>query len=90
MQASKATLASGLALAAAAAALFISGCANQGASQASGTSGTVAVKCFGANACKGQSECKSEMNACKGQNTCKGHGFEMLSERACVEKLGRS
>ena len=29
----------------------------------------------GANACKGQSACKSASNACKGQNACKGKGF---------------
>ena len=33
------------------------------------------VKCSGANACKGQSACKSAANACKGQNACKGKGF---------------
>lgn len=84
--------ATSMALVAAAAALFVTGCANQGATQGGG-SGTVTanVKCFGANGCKGQSECKSEMSACKGQNECKGHGFMMMSERACVEKLlGRS
>lgn len=83
--------ATSMALAAAAAALFVTGCANQGGSAQSGAGGggtvTANVKCFGANACKGQSECKSAMNACKGQNECKGHGFMMMSERACVETL---
>jgi hypothetical protein len=76
-------------LAIAAAALFITGCANQGGAHSSGSGATVTanVKCFGANACRGQSECKTEMSACKGHNECKGQGFEMLSERACVEKL---
>lgn len=82
--------ATSMALAAAAAALFVTGCANQGGAQ-SGTGGngtvTANVKCFGVNACKGQSECKTEMSACKGQNECKGHGFMMMTERACVEKL---
>ena len=50
----------------------------------------VKVKCYGANACKGNSECKSSMNGCKGKNACKGKGFEMMSEKACVEKVGRS
>jgi len=78
-----------VAIAAAAAALFISGCASQGGSSAGGGSGTVTanVKCFGANACKGQSECKTAANACQGQNECKGHGFMMMTERACVETL---
>ena len=76
-------------LAIAAAALFIAGCANQGGAHSGGSSGTVSanVKCYGVNACKGQSECKTAMSACKGQNGCKGQGFEMLSERACVERL---
>lgn len=80
--------ATGLALAAAAAALFVTGCASQGGAQsASGGAVTANVKCFGVNACKGQSECKTEMSSCKGHNECKGHGFMMMSERACVEKL---
>jgi hypothetical protein len=33
------------------------------------------VTCPGANACKGQSACKTANNACKGQNACKGKGF---------------
>ena len=33
------------------------------------------VVCPGANACKGQSACKSAANACRGQNACKGKGF---------------
>ena len=36
---------------------------------------TAQVVCAGANACKGQSACKSANNACKGQNACKGKGF---------------
>jgi hypothetical protein len=31
--------------------------------------------CMGANACKGQSACKTANNACQGQNACKGHGY---------------
>ena len=33
------------------------------------------VVCAGANACKGQSACKSGASSCKGQNACKGQGF---------------
>jgi hypothetical protein len=33
------------------------------------------VQCPGANACKGQSACKSAKSSCKGQNACKGQGF---------------
>lgn len=50
----------------------------------------VKVKCYGANACKGNSACKSSMNACKGKNACKGQGFDMMTEKSCVEKVGRS
>ena len=39
------------------------------------TAATAQVTCAGANACKGQSACKSAANACKGQNACKGKGF---------------
>lgn len=33
------------------------------------------VQCTGANACKGQSACKTAKSSCKGQNACKGQGF---------------
>jgi hypothetical protein len=33
------------------------------------------VPCAGANACKGQSACKSAKSSCKGMNACKGQGF---------------
>jgi hypothetical protein len=56
-----------------------------------GTAGAedVTVKCYGANACKGDGECKTSMNSCKGKNACKGKGFEQMSEKACIEKVGR-
>jgi hypothetical protein len=50
----------------------------------------VKVKCYGANACKGQAECKTSMNACKGQNACKGKGFIATDEKSCLERFGRS
>lgn len=83
-----------LALAAAAATLFIAGCAGQGGGT-SGTmqtadAGTVQVKCYGANACKGQAECKTAMNECKGHNACKGQGFMTMTEKACIDHLGRA
>jgi uncharacterized membrane protein len=86
-QASKLT---GLAIAAAAATMFVAGCASQGTgTAASADSGAVKVKCYGANACKGQAECKTAMNSCKGQNACKGQGFLSMTDKACVERLGR-
>jgi hypothetical protein len=33
------------------------------------------LKCNGANACKGQSACKTAGSSCKAQNACKGQGF---------------
>jgi uncharacterized membrane protein len=80
----------GIAVAAAAATLFITGCENMGLGAKPAASDAVKVKCYGANACKGQAECKTAMNNCKGQNACKGQGFMNLTERTCVERLGRS
>jgi uncharacterized membrane protein len=80
----------GVALAAAAASLFIAGCASQGGGTQMADSGTAQVKCYGANACKGQAECKTAANACKGQNACKAQGFVMLTEKACIDRVGRA
>ena len=78
----------GAAVATAAAMLFVAG---SGATIAADNSGAVKVKCYGANACKGQAECKTSMNDCKGHNACKGKGFITTdSEKACVEQLGRT
>jgi len=49
----------------------------------------VTIKCYGANACKGHGECKTSMNGCKGKNACKGKGFEQMTEKACIDKVGR-
>lgn len=87
MEASRMTT---LALAATAASLFIAGCAQHGGTMQTADAGTVKVKCYGANSCKGQAECKTAMNECKGQNSCKTKGFVMMSEQACVERLGRA
>ncbi|HEY2485717.1 MAG TPA: hypothetical protein VGI36_11235 [Candidatus Binataceae bacterium] len=49
------------------------------------------VKCVGANACKGQSSCKSAQNDCKGQNACKGKGFvNTSSQDECTQKGGHT
>jgi hypothetical protein len=78
----------GAALATAAAMLFVTG---GGTATAADSGGTVKVKCYGANACKGQAECKTSMNECKGHNACKGKGFVTTdSEKACIDKLGRA
>ena len=78
-------------MALAAATLFAAGCASQGGGANSvADSSAVKVKCYGANACKGQAACKTEMNACKGHNACKGQGFTSVSDKECVDQLGRT
>jgi uncharacterized membrane protein len=79
-----------VALAAAAATLFIAGCASHGSAPAQTADSSVKVKCYGANACKGQAQCKTSMNSCKGHNSCKGQGFVTMGEKACLERFGRS
>jgi len=64
------TTKSGLAIAAAAAALFALGAAPMAQAAEDGT-----VKCSGTNSCKGTSECKTAKSECKGQNSCKGQGW---------------
>ena len=78
---------SGIALATAAAALFISGCSTMGGMEkASKSEGT--VHCAGVNSCKGQTSCKSATNDCKGKNSCKGHGWLPMTKDECTEKGG--
>lgn len=48
------------------------------------------VKCFGVNACKGKSSCKTAKSMCKGQNACKGKGFVKLSKKACKQTGGKA
>jgi len=82
---------SGMTIAAAAATLFLAGPVAQGSADTpSSDSGTVKVRCYGANSCKGQAECKTSMNSCKGQNACKGQGYLSLSDKDCVNRLGRA
>jgi len=75
----------GLAVAATAAALFISGCETT-----AGTSARTEAKiaCDAANACKGLSDCKTANSACAGQNACKGQGFVKLSAVECSKVTG--
>ena len=72
---------SGLALAAAAAAMFA-------LAPISANAGEEEVRCMGANACKGQSACKTATSECKGLNGCKGQGFVMATAAACTEAGG--
>jgi uncharacterized membrane protein len=81
----KITVTSGATLAAAAAALFLAGAVSAPTASAQGGEG----KCFGANACKGHSACKTASSTCKGHNACKGQGFTMSSQAACEKAKGK-
>lgn len=76
----------GMAVATPAAALFMAGIGSSIADDSH--SGVVKVRCFGGNACKGQSACQTTTNACKGQNECKGQGVEFRGIGACTERPG--
>lgn len=75
---------SGVALAAAAAALLLSGTV----SAPTATAAEGQVKCYGTNACKGQSACKTAASQCKGLNSCKGQGFTLTSSEAACTQMG--
>jgi hypothetical protein len=67
----------GMAVAAAAAMLFASGCASTG----TGSGSMAKVKCAGVNACKGHGECKSTTNGCRGQNACGRQGWVFMESK---------
>lgn len=74
---------SGVALATAAAALFIA------APVATVQAAPGDVPCLGINACKGQGACHTAENACAGQNACKGRGMTpVASEEECIGRGG--
>ncbi len=75
---------SGTAIAAAAAALLLSG-----AVSAPSYAGDMAKgHCVGANACKGTSACKTAKNECAGKNACKGTGFTATTAEECAKVEG--
>ncbi|MGQ0580030.1 MAG: BufA2 family periplasmic bufferin-type metallophore [Betaproteobacteria bacterium] len=76
---------SGTALAATAAALFLSGAPGAVAADAK----EAKVQCAGVNACKGKSDCATATSACMGQNACKGQGWLKMTEKQCLEKGGK-
>jgi len=80
----KLTVTSGSALAAAAATLLLAGAVASPSYSAEEAKG----HCMGANACKGQSACKTATNACKGQNGCKGKGFTESTKEDCEKVEG--
>lgn len=80
----KLSKASGITLAATAAALLIGGATMSPTS----VQAEDKVACFGVNACKGQGACKTAGNECKGQNACKGQGMIELTKAECEAKGG--
>ena len=77
---------SGVAIAAAAAALFSTGVLVTSSAQAA----DAGVKCSGTNSCKGTSECKTASSSCKGQNSCKGQGWvSVKSAKECTDAGGK-
>ncbi len=80
----KPSLRSGTSIAAAAAALIITGALAPAAHAAEEGKG----HCVGANACKGKSACKTAANDCAGKNACKGKGFLSMTKAECDEIEG--
>lgn len=76
----------GALIAAAAAAMALSGTSFAATSTVSAGD---KVHCAGTNSCKGTSECKSATNECKGQNQCKGQGFVSSKAGECLAKNGK-
>lgn len=72
----------GLAIAAAAAAMFMAAPAANAAKHEGN------VHCTGVNACKGKSDCKTASNACKGMNACKGQGWTEAANAGDCTKAG--
>ncbi len=68
----------GLALATAAAGLFVTA-----AIPTASAAEEAKVHCDGVNQCKGQSACQSANNACRGQNSCKGKGWLYMTKAEC-------
>ena len=75
---------SGVAIAAAALSLALTGMAFTAAPAMADT-----VKCSGVNACKGQGACKGANNSCAGQAACKGQGWINTSSANCSKWGGK-
>ncbi len=75
----------GLALALAAAAMLSTSATAAG--PGTQESKTADVKCYGVNACKGQSDCRTAHSKCSGLNSCRGLGYVGLTARVC-EQVG--
>ena len=70
-------------LAAAAAAIFVTGAANPAI--AGHHEAGEKVKCDGVNSCKGQSECNTDHSACHGKNECAGKGWVKMTPEECAK-----
>ena len=80
------TTTKGMALATAAAVLFLGGVVPAKAeTKATGDQ----VKCVGINECKGHGSCAGAGNSCAGQNACKGKGITETSKADCEKKGGK-
>jgi hypothetical protein len=77
------------AMLATAVALVFTGSALNAADAQSPSAQTAQLKCLGANACKGQSACKTATNDCKGKNACKGKGYVITTDaKSCTDAGG--
>lgn len=83
----KQVIKSGAMIAAAAAALAVSG--HAGAAPKTSVSAGDMVHCAGINSCKGTSACATAHNACRGQNSCKGLGFLEMNAKECLASAGK-
>lgn len=82
----KNNMARGLALAATAASLFV---LTPLVAHADGASNTLGY-CYGVNACKGKSSCKTAKSSCQGQNACKGQGMvDSVNAQTCAQLGGQ-
>ena len=81
---------SGVAFAAAAATLFIAGCASEGSSSPAkmADAGTVTVKCYGANSCKAK-RTQDRRQQLQGPERLQGHGFPVDVREACIDRSAR-
>lgn len=82
----KKAIQTGTLIAAAAAAMALSGTAFAATDTISAGD---KVHCSGINTCKGTSDCATAENKCKGQNVCKGHGFVSTKAGECLAKDGK-
>ena len=87
MKTGKTTRAAG-AILATAVALAFSGSALNAADLPSASTQAAQLKCLGANACKGQSACKTATNDCKGKNSCAGKGYIITTDAKSCEAKG--